>query len=58
MKITNVRSLLLEGFLEHEGELWEERLVVPLDLYPDFRRLGPETMGVGTPKLSEGRFLA
>jgi L-alanine-DL-glutamate epimerase-like enolase superfamily enzyme len=57
MKITNVRSVLLEGFLEHEGELWEERLVVPLDLYPDYRAMGPERMGIGTTKLSDGRYL-
>lgn len=36
MKITNVRLRHLEGILEHAGEFWEERLVRPIDLYPDY----------------------
>ena len=28
---------MLEGILEHEGEVWEERLVRPSDLYPEHR---------------------
>ncbi|MBI3944052.1 MAG: mandelate racemase/muconate lactonizing protein [Chloroflexi bacterium] len=53
MKITNVRFVHLEGVLEHEGDLWEERTVYPMDLYPDHRDKGAHL----TPKLGEGRYL-
>jgi L-alanine-DL-glutamate epimerase-like enolase superfamily enzyme len=35
MKITNVRLSQLTGFMEHAGEFWEERLVRPIDIYPE-----------------------
>ncbi len=35
MKITNVRYVLLRGSLDYQGPLGEERLVRPLDIYPD-----------------------
>jgi L-alanine-DL-glutamate epimerase-like enolase superfamily enzyme len=38
MKITAVRLLQLEGEMPFEGEFWEERLVRPLDLYPQHRQ--------------------
>ena len=37
MKITAVRLLEVRGELEHEGEFWEERLVMPLDIYQPYR---------------------
>jgi L-alanine-DL-glutamate epimerase-like enolase superfamily enzyme len=58
MKITNVRSLLLETIFEYEGELWEERLLHPLDMYPDHRVKGPGKVDMFTPKVSDGRYLA
>ena len=35
MKITGVRLRQLSGTLEHEGEFWEERLIRPIDVYPE-----------------------
>ena len=40
MKITDIRLTQLEGVLEHSGELWEERLVRPIDIYPEYRAQG------------------
>jgi L-alanine-DL-glutamate epimerase-like enolase superfamily enzyme len=37
MKITHVRVFQVEGVLEHEGEFWEERLVRPIDIYPEHK---------------------
>ena len=41
MKITNVRLRELTGTLRHEGEFWEERLIRPIDVYPEHKALGP-----------------
>lgn len=35
MKITDVRVIQLEGAFAHEGVFWEERLIRPLDIYPE-----------------------
>ncbi len=37
MKITGIKLRELTGTLEHEGEFWEERLIRPIDVYPEFR---------------------
>ena len=37
MKITHVRVFQVEGVLEHEGEFWEERLIRPIDIYPEHK---------------------
>ncbi|HET6182906.1 MAG TPA: enolase C-terminal domain-like protein [Acetobacteraceae bacterium] len=37
MKITAVRLLRLAGTLRTDGPLWEERLVRPIDIYPEYR---------------------
>ncbi len=37
MKITQVRLRQVEGVMEHPEPFWEERLVRPVDIYPDFR---------------------
>lgn len=37
MKITNVRLFQVEGILEHRGEFWEERLIRPVDIYPEHK---------------------
>jgi len=52
MRITDIRFMQLEGVLEHEGEFWEERLVRPIDIYPEHRVQGP---GYST-WISEGRY--
>jgi hypothetical protein len=36
MKITAVRVLRLTGTLRTEAPLWEERLVRPIDIYPEY----------------------
>lgn len=37
MKITHVRVLRMDGIMEHAGEFWEERLVRPVDIYPEHK---------------------
>ena len=37
MKVTAVRLVHLQGAMDHPEEFWEERLVRPLDLYPQHR---------------------
>jgi len=40
MKITGLRYLLVRGRLEYDGPLGEERLVRPIDIYPEHRAMG------------------
>jgi hypothetical protein len=37
MKITGVRLFRLTGTMRTDGPLWEERLVRPIDIYPEYR---------------------
>ena len=37
MRITRVRLIELHGELDHDGELWEERVIRPIDVYPEHR---------------------
>ena len=37
MKITGVRVRRVKGTMPTEGPFWEERLVRPIDIYPEFR---------------------
>jgi L-rhamnonate dehydratase len=37
MKISAVRLLRLSGTLQSAGPLWEDRLVRPIDIYPEYR---------------------
>ena len=37
MKITDVRLHLVSGTLPFEGVFWEERLIQPIDVYPEYR---------------------
>jgi L-alanine-DL-glutamate epimerase-like enolase superfamily enzyme len=37
MKITGLRLRQLTGTLRHAGEFWEERLIRPIDVYPEHR---------------------
>ena len=41
MKITGLRYVRVKGTLEYDGPLGEERLVRPVDIYPEFRAMGP-----------------
>ena len=52
MQIADVRVLQLEGVLEHDGPFWEERLIRPLDIYPEHKHEAREThagAGAGPP---------
>jgi L-rhamnonate dehydratase len=37
MRITDLRLTRLRGTMETDGPLWEERLVRPIDIYPEYR---------------------
>jgi L-rhamnonate dehydratase len=37
MKIAEVRVVRLEGAMQHEGVFWEERLIRPIDIYPEHK---------------------
>ena len=52
MRITAVKLLSVQGEMPFEGEFWEERLVRPLDLYPQHRSDPPAYL----PKLADGRY--
>jgi L-rhamnonate dehydratase len=52
MKITDVRLFQLLGTMEFPGEFWEERLIEPLDVYPEHKSRGPNWLE----KLAEGRY--
>jgi L-rhamnonate dehydratase len=41
VKITEVKVRRLFGTLETSGRFWEERLVRPIDIYPEYRKQGP-----------------
>ncbi|MDQ3413049.1 MAG: mandelate racemase/muconate lactonizing protein [Chloroflexota bacterium] len=54
MKITRVRLRELTGSFEFEGPFWEERLIRPIDVYPEFKADGP---GSWLPhQLPDGRY--
>lgn len=45
MKITNIRLRKVSGVMETDGPLWEERLVMPIDIYPEYRTGGSHASG-------------
>ncbi|RMF86693.1 MAG: mandelate racemase/muconate lactonizing protein [Nitrospinota bacterium] len=42
MQITNIRIRRVQGVMEQPEPLWEERLIRPVDLYPEDQAVGPE----------------
>lgn len=40
MVIVDVQLRQLSGWLEHEREFWQERVSMPLDIYPEYRKKG------------------
>ncbi len=52
MKITAVRVFELCGTMEHEGTFWEERLVQPVDIYPEHKAQGARWLDPA----AEGRY--
>jgi len=53
MKITDVKLVHLRGTMEFPGEFWEERLIRPIDVYPEHKAEGPSWLE----KLGDGRYL-
>ena len=53
MKITGIRFLEVKGTMEYEGPMGEERLVRPIDIYPEFR--AQPSYGL-PPSTSDGRY--
>ena len=57
MKITNLKLRQLQGTMEYQGTLWEERGGRPLDIYPAFRALdAKDTMRKPFPSVGENRY--
>jgi L-rhamnonate dehydratase len=52
MKITAVRLFEVRGEMAFPGEFWEERLVRPVDIYPEYKARGAGWL----PKIEEGRY--
>lgn len=52
MQISKVRLFKLSGTLEHQGEFWEERLVRPVDIYPEHKVEGATWLE----KVGEGQY--
>ena len=52
MKITAVRFFETRGEMAFPGEFWEERLVRPVDIYPEYKAKGAGWL----PKIEEGRY--
>ena len=52
MKITAVRLFETRGEMAFPGEFWEERLVRPVDIYPEYKAKGAGWL----PKIDEGRY--
>jgi L-rhamnonate dehydratase len=52
MKVTELRLLELRGTMEFPGEFWEERLVRPIDVYPEHKAEGPAWLE----RLGDGRY--
>lgn len=54
MKITKVRIRQLEGTMKYPGTFWEERLRMPNDIYPNFKKRGGEMMPQEAILLTDG----
>jgi L-rhamnonate dehydratase len=52
MRIGDVRLRYVSGRMQFDGEFWEERLIRPVDIYPAYRALGPETL----PRTPDGAY--
>jgi len=54
-KITDVKTFNVKGPLDHEGDapFWEERLVRPIDIYPEYKAVGPQELKQVSPNQVE-----
>ena len=61
MQITGVRFVRVKGQWNYQGSLQEERLIRPVDIYPEFRAEGAAWLGIepeeGPPYMVEALFL-
>lgn len=55
MKITNLKLRQVSGTMPHEGPFWEERLIQPIDVYPEHRALTARANMPGWGRDSEDR---
>jgi len=44
MRIADVRLRYVRGRMPFDGTFWEDRLIRPVDVYPEYARQGPETL--------------
>tara|TARA_B100000029_G_C17541364_1_gene946847 strand:+ start:223 stop:1443 length:1221 start_codon:yes stop_codon:yes gene_type:complete len=51
MKISDIKLRELNGAMEHKEPFWEERLVRPTDIYPEYRNMGGDKE-----RISEGLY--
>ncbi|MBT3401532.1 MAG: mandelate racemase/muconate lactonizing protein, partial [Rhodospirillaceae bacterium] len=57
MKITDIRFERLEGVLESDIDLFRERLIRPIDIYPEHRAEGAKEMSSGRfQELGDGKW--
>jgi len=56
MKITKLRIRQLEGVMDYPGVFWEERLRMPVDIYPKYRAMGPELLAKHPIPMGEGKY--
>ena len=52
MKITAIRVFKVSGVMAFPGEFWEERLIRPIDIYPEHKNQGAGWL----PKIDEGHY--
>jgi L-rhamnonate dehydratase len=52
MRIADVRLRFVSGRMPFDGTFWEERLIRPTDIYPEYRRQGPDVLH----KLEDGTY--
>ena len=58
MRITGLKIREIKGTMEHEEPFWEERLVRPIDIYPEHRSAGGDKKKTGPGLYSmDSRFL-
>jgi L-rhamnonate dehydratase len=56
MKITKLRIRQLEGVMDYPGVFWEERLRMPVDIYPKYRAMGPELLAKHPIRTGDGKY--
>jgi L-rhamnonate dehydratase len=52
VKIDAIRLSEVQGTMEHEGEFWEERLIRPMDVYPEHKQEGASWLE----QIADGRY--